>query len=48
LIGEWCDTDKEDVGQTALCPFCGVDSVLADFEIEITADLLKSMKEYWF
>ena len=47
-ITEWCDTDEQNVGQTVLCPFCCVDSVLADFDVEITTDLLKSMKEYWF
>ena len=47
-ITEWCDTDEQNVGQTALCPFCGTDSVLADFDLEITADLLKLMREYWF
>jgi hypothetical protein len=29
-IVEWVDVDREDVGQTALCPKCGIDSVIGD------------------
>jgi hypothetical protein len=26
---EWCDEDELGVGQTALCPHCGIDAVVA-------------------
>ena len=47
-ITDWSDENEENIGQTALCPFCSVDSVLPDAEVEITVDTLKSMQEYWF
>jgi len=28
-ITEWCDFDAHEVGQTAQCPRCGVDGVVA-------------------
>jgi len=34
---------------TALCPYCGVDSVIADTsEYKITKDFLMKMHNYWF
>ena len=34
---------------TALCPYCGADSVIPEInDIKITEDFLKSMNEYWF
>lgn len=47
-ILEWIDADESGIGQTALCPKCGVDSVLGDNDIEIKDEVLKKMKEYWF
>lgn len=42
-ITEWTDQ-----GQTAICPFCATDSVLADSpSMAINEDLLKQIKEYW-
>ena len=38
-IEDWIDKDK-----TAMCPKCGIDSVLAEF----TPDLLKKMQQEWF
>ena len=39
-------TDK---GETALCPFCGVDAIIANESgIYISPDLLNEMKEYCF
>ncbi|MEK6832559.1 MAG: cytoplasmic protein [Nanoarchaeota archaeon] len=44
LIMEW--TDK---GETAICPFCKVDSVLGERDEYMLNDLLlENMKEYWF
>jgi hypothetical protein len=43
-VVEW--VDEED---TALCPKCGIDSVIGSApDIEITQDFLKSMKKRWF
>lgn len=42
-IKEW--TDK---GTTALCPKCGVDSVLGNKVMPITKKFLKEMYNYWF
>ncbi len=48
-IGQWVDEDEEGVGQTALCPNCGIDSVIGS-KSPFTIDLpfLKRMQEYWF
>lgn len=38
-----------DGGDTALCPYCGIDSVLADGPgCEVTGDFLKKMHDRWF
>lgn len=52
-IAEWVDRsgdDAEDVrGQTALCPHCGVDSVLGSHSgFPITPEFLAAMHRYWF
>jgi len=39
-IKEWCDG-----GETALCPRCGIDSVIPG---DIKLEVLKEMYEYWF
>ncbi len=34
---------------TALCPFCGIDSVIADKSgFSITKEFLEEMKDFWF
>lgn len=35
-------------GQTALCPYCGVDSVIPGICIALTCDLLEEMSKFWF
>jgi hypothetical protein len=48
-IDEWVDENTNEVGQTALCPKCGIDSVIGDKSgFKITKDLLKRMNRYWF
>lgn len=54
-IAEWVDwsadegTVGEARGQTALCPRCGVDSVLGSHSgFPITPEFLASMHRYWF
>jgi hypothetical protein len=43
-IDEWIDGD-----QTALCPSCGIDSVLGDAGgLPITKELLSEMRAFWF
>ena len=44
LITEWCDNNR-----TAICPFCGIDSIIYDNKVyPITKKFLKQMKKYWF
>jgi hypothetical protein len=48
-IQEWVDDDHKGLGQTALCPTCGVDAVLGDRSgFPITAKFLRAMKTAWF
>jgi len=43
-IKEWIDA-----GQTALCYWCGIDSVLCDKDVpKLNKKLLKEMEAYWF
>lgn len=47
-VREWVDEDDADVGQTALCPECGLDTVLgAGSGYPITPDFLRKMQAYW-
>jgi hypothetical protein len=50
-IQEWTDWSEEDqnqIGHTAICPKCGIDSIIGDSSAELTEDTLLNMKEYWF
>ena len=43
-IADWCDG-----GQTALCPRCGIDSVVgSESGFPITGEFLSAMKTRWF
>lgn len=43
-IDEWIDD-----GQTALCPSCGIDSVIPDTAgFPLTPEFLAQMKSHWF
>ncbi len=45
-ITDWI---KDKNGPTAMCPFCGIDSVIGESSgYPITEVFLKEMKEYWF
>jgi len=47
-IDEWVD-EQDGEGQTALCPRCGIDSVIGDRAgFPITPEFLGRMNEYWF
>lgn len=44
IIDDWCDG-----GQTAICPYCHVDSVIADSELfPVCKDFLEQMYKFWF
>jgi hypothetical protein len=48
-IVDWIDEDGAGLGQTALCPSCGVDSVIGDGSgYPITLDFLSQMKQVYF
>ena len=47
-IEEWID-EIDDQGTTALCPSCGIDSVIGDkSDFPITKDFLETMQKAWF
>lgn len=49
VIEEWIDEDKEGVAQTAMCPRCGIDSVIGSKSgFPITNDFLTAMRRRWF
>ena len=39
---------EKDGHRTAICPICGIDSVLGDASVEISAEILEMMNEYYF
>ena len=53
-ITDWIDerqdeTEIDDVGQTAICPRCGIDSVIgSNSGYPTTKDFLKRMHDHWF
>lgn len=52
-VSDWVDgrqveTGELDDGITALCPQCGIDSVLPSSRVPLTADLLTAMRDHWF
>ena len=40
--------DERDGQQTAICPYCGIDSVIQDANAEITSEVLDKMHAEWF
>ena len=48
-VTHWIDKNEEGIGQTALCPHCGVDAVLGSASgFPITHELLQTMHQHWF
>ncbi len=51
-IHEWIreqDGDKSSDKYTALCPYCGIDSVIGESAgFTLTNEFLAKMREYWF
>jgi hypothetical protein len=48
-VEDWVDEDAEGIGQTAMCPRCGIDSVIGSksgFPIEV--EFFAAMKSFWF
>jgi len=47
-IKKWID-EVEEVGQTALCPVCGIDSVIGSKSgYPVMREFLEMMRRYWF
>ena len=49
-ITDWIIADNDcDRGGTAMCPYCGIDSVIGESSgFPITKEFLKRMEAYWF
>lgn len=48
-ILDWVDRDEAGVGQTAICPKCGIDSVIGDRSgFSVSGEFLATMKAHWF
>jgi hypothetical protein len=48
-ITQWIDENDEGIGQCALCPRCGIDSVIGSHSgFAINEEFLKEMKNHWF
>jgi hypothetical protein len=48
-IVDWIDEDLAGQGQTALCPECGIDSVIGDKSgFDVSLEFLIEMRAYWF
>jgi hypothetical protein len=48
-ILDWVDEDIEGVGKTALCPECGIDSVIGSASgYPISKEFLRTMHDHWF
>jgi hypothetical protein len=45
-IKEWCDKLENEA--TALCPICGIDSLIPSSSLKVTNNFLKEMQDYWF
>lgn len=46
-VVDW--SDEQDCRRTALCPYCGIDSVIPDTSgWPLSEDFLKKMKYWWF
>jgi hypothetical protein len=48
-IDVWVDEDQTGKGQTAVCPKCGIDSVIGDRSgFPVSQEFLATMKAHWF
>ena len=39
---------EKDGFRTAICPICGIDAVIGDASVEVSAELLEALNEYYF
>lgn len=47
-VTEWID-EIEGIGSTAMCPFCGIDSVIGSASgYPIEPDFIRRMNRHWF
>lgn len=47
-VSQWADA-REGIEVTALCPFCGINSVIGTASgFPVTEEFLEAMKDYWF
>lgn len=47
-ITTWVDKDETGIGQTAVCPYCNIDSVIGSAsECPMTIEFLNGMRLYW-
>lgn len=48
-IKEWTDATRPQAEQTAICPLCGIDSVIGDKSgFPLTPEFLRDMHKVWF
>jgi hypothetical protein len=48
-IADWVDEDDRGIGQTALCPRCGIDSVIGEKSgYDVSINFLERMRALWF
>ena len=48
-IKEWIDDGPQEIGQTALCPRCGIDSVIGSASgVPLDDDFFQKMNEVFF
>ncbi|MFC3104992.1 cytoplasmic protein [Salinisphaera aquimarina] len=48
-LDEWWDEDANGIGQTAVCPYCGIDTVVGDAAgHRITEQLLAALRDHFF
>lgn len=48
-ICEWVNDDLNGIGQTAICPYCPVNSVIGSSSgFPITVEFLRAMHAHWF
>lgn len=48
-INEWTDNQENLEGDTAICPYCEIDSVLGDASgYDINREFLINMHNFWF
>ena len=49
LVSNQAHIEFSENGDTGICPYCMIDSVLADADWkDLSPEFLEKMKEYWF